>query len=159
MALPAITLIANWRGVRKRDEVALLLARRWSKVMAVTFAVGAITGTVLSFELGLLWPGLTGKFGTCSACRSGMEAIAFFLEAILIAIYIYGWDRLSPRAHFWTGVPIPFVSVLGAAEHSRRELVAEHPQGFTLGSKGMPENIDVVSRPCSPRPSRGRRRT
>ncbi|HEV8208127.1 MAG TPA: cytochrome ubiquinol oxidase subunit I, partial [Acidimicrobiia bacterium] len=62
VALPTITLIANWRGVRKRDEVALLLARRWSKVMAVTFAVGAITGTVLSFELGLLWPGLMGKF-------------------------------------------------------------------------------------------------
>ena len=107
MALPAITLIANWRGVRKRDDVALLLARRWSKVMAVTFAVGAVTGTVLSFELGLLWPGLMGRFGDVFGLAFNIEGSAFFLEAILIAIYIYGWDRLSPRAHLWTGVPHP----------------------------------------------------
>ena len=143
VALPTITLIANWRGVRKRDDVALLLARRWSKVMAVTFAVGAITGTVLSFELGLLWPGLTGKFGSVFGLPFGLEAIAFFLEAILIAVYIYGWDRLSPRAHFWTGVPIPFASVLGLLSILAVNSWLNTPQGFTLSSKGMPENVDV----------------
>ena len=145
VALPAITLIANWRGVRKRDEVALLLARRWSKVMAVTFAVGAITGTVLSFELGLLWPGLMGKFGDVFGLGFNIEASAFFLEAILIAIYIYGWDRLSPRAHLWTGVPIPFVSMLGAASIVAANSWLNTPQGFTLGSDGLPKNIDVGS--------------
>src|SRR2546421_10042339 len=98
VALPTITLIANWRGVRKRDEVALLLARRWSKVMAVTFPVGAVTGTGLSFELGLLWPGLMGKFGSVFGLPFGLEAIAFFLQAILIAVYIYGWGPLRPPA-------------------------------------------------------------
>ncbi len=144
VAFPAITLIANWRGVRRRDDVALLLARRWSKVMAVTFAVGAVTGTVLSFELGLLWPGLMGKFGSVFGLPFGLEAIAFFLEAILIAIYIYGWDRLSPRAHFWTGVPIPFVSILGAASIIAANSWLNTPQGFTLSSKGTPENVDVA---------------
>ncbi len=131
--------------MRKRDEVALLLARRWSKVMAVTFAVGAITGTVLSFELGLLWPGLMGKFGDVFGLGFNIEASAFFLEAILIAIYIYGWDRLSPRAHLWTGVPIPFVSMLGAASIVAANSWLNTPQGFTLGSDGLPKNIDVGS--------------
>jgi cytochrome d ubiquinol oxidase subunit I len=145
VALPAITLIANWRGVRKRDDVALLLARRWSKVMAVTFAVGAVTGTVLSFELGLLWPGLMGRFGDVFGLAFNIEASAFFLEAILIAIYIYGWDRLSPRAHLWTGVPIPFVSMIGAASVVAANSWLNTPQGFTLGNDGLPKDIDVAS--------------
>jgi len=150
VALPTITLIANWRGLRKRDDVALLLARRWSKVMAVTFAVGAVTGTVLSFELGLLWPGLTGKFGSVFGLPFGLEAIAFFLEAILIAVYIYGWDRLSPRAHFWTGVPIPFASVLGAISILAVNSWMNTPQGFTLSSKGLPKNVDVFKAMFTP---------
>ena len=150
VALPTITLIANWRGLRKRDDVALLLARRWSKVMAVTFAVGAVTGTVLSFELGLLWPGLTGKFGSVFGLPFGLEAIGFFLEAILIAVYIYGWDRLSPRAHFWTGVPIPFVSLLGAISILAVNSWLNTPQGFTLSSKGLPKNVDVFKAMFTP---------
>jgi cytochrome d ubiquinol oxidase subunit I len=150
VAFPTITLIANWRGVRKRDEVALLLARRWSKVMAVTFAVGAVTGTVLSFELGLLWPGLMGKFGSVFGLPFGLEAIAFFLEAILIAVYIYGWDRLSPQAHLWTGVPIPFVSVLGAISILAVNSWMNTPQGFELSSKGLPENVDVAKAMFTP---------
>jgi cytochrome d ubiquinol oxidase subunit I len=150
VAFPAMTLVANWRGVRKRDDVALLLARRWSKVMAVTFAVGAVTGTVLSFELGLLWPGLMGKFGSVFGLPFGLEAIAFFLEAILIAIYIYGWDRLSPRAHLWTGVPIPFVSILGAVSILAVNSWMNTPQGFTLSDKGLPENVDVAEAMFTP---------
>jgi cytochrome d ubiquinol oxidase subunit I len=84
VALPAIMLIANYRGLRRDDADALLLARRWSKVVAVTFAVGAVTGTVLSFEFGLLWPA-----------------------------YILGWDRVTPWKHFWAGVPIPITGLGG----------------------------------------------
>src|SRR4051795_4758389 len=101
VALPAITLIANWRGIRG-DADALELARRWSKVMAVLFAVGAVTGTVLSFELGLLWPGLMGRYGGVFGVPFAIEGIFFFTEAIFISIYIFGWKRLRPKAHFWT---------------------------------------------------------
>src|SRR6266545_7887167 len=150
IAFPLMVLIANGLGIRKRDEVALLLARRWSKVMAVTFAVGAVTGTVLSFELGLLWPGLMGKFGSVFGLPFGLEAIAFFLEAILIAVYIYGWDRLTPRAHLWTGVPIPFASVLGAISILAVNSWMNTPQGFKLSSKGLPENVDVAKAMFTP---------
>src|SRR2546429_7403074 len=106
VAFPAMMLIANYRGLRKNDPVALNLAERWSKVAAVTFAVGAVTGTVLSFEFGLLWPAFTGRFGQVFGLLFAIEGICFFLEAIFIAIYIFGWKRLSPWAHFWTGVPV-----------------------------------------------------
>src|SRR2546423_14272393 len=114
VAFPAMMLIANYRGVRKNDADALLLAQRWSKVVAVTFAVGAVTGTVLSFEFGLLWPQFTGRFGDVFGILFGIEGIFFFLEAIFIAIYIFGWKRLAPWAHFWSGVPV-FVTGIGGA--------------------------------------------
>ena len=95
VAFPAMMLIANWIGLKRDDDVALGLARRWSKVAAVTFAVGAVTGTVLSFEFGLLWPAFTGRFGDVFGILFAIEGIFFFLEAIFIAIYIFGWDRLA----------------------------------------------------------------
>src|SRR3954451_18437718 len=106
VAFPAIMLIANYRGLRHNDPDALLLARRWSQVAAVTFAVGAVTGTVLSFEFGLLWPEFTGRFGEVFGVLFAVEGIFFFLEAIFIAIYIFGWKRLSGWAHAWTGVRV-----------------------------------------------------
>jgi cytochrome bd ubiquinol oxidase subunit I len=114
VAFPALMLIANYRGLRHGEEDALLLARRWSKVVAVTFAVGAVTGTVLSFEFGLLWPAFTGRFGEVFGVLFAMEGICFFLEAIFVAIYIFGWRRLSPWAHFWAGVPIVITGLGGA---------------------------------------------
>src|SRR5213079_1604084 len=106
VALPAMMLIANYRGLRHGDADAMKLAQRWSKAVAVTFAVGAVTGTVLSFEFGLLWPALTGRFGEVFGVLFAIEGICFFLEAIFVAIYIFGWERLSPWTHFWSGVPI-----------------------------------------------------
>src|ERR687898_475803 len=91
---PALMLVANYIGLRRKDPVALELAQRWSKVAAVTFAVGAVTGTVLSFEFGLLWPELTGRFGDVFGVLFAIEGIFFFVEAIFIAIYILGWKRL-----------------------------------------------------------------
>ena len=106
VAFPTLLLIANWRAIRYRDADALRLARRWSRIIAVTFAVGAVSGTILSFEMGLLWPGLMGRFGAAYGIPFAIEGIFFFLEAIFIAIYIYGWDRLSPWTHFLSGIPI-----------------------------------------------------
>src|SRR5919109_2039604 len=114
VAFPAMILVANYLGLRRNDAVALGLAQRWSKVAAVTFVVGAITGTVLSFEMGLLWPEFMRRFGEVFGLPFALEGIFFFTEAIFIAIYIYGWKRLSPWAHFWTGVPVVLAGLGGA---------------------------------------------
>ncbi|MGH3489942.1 MAG: cytochrome ubiquinol oxidase subunit I, partial [Actinopolymorphaceae bacterium] len=114
VALPFITLVMNFRGLRKKDEIALKLARRWSVVMALQFAVGVVSGTVLSFEFGLLWPGLMGRWGGVFGSGFGVEAWAFFLEAILISVYLYGWRRMKPWTHFLVGLPLPAVALLGA---------------------------------------------
>ncbi len=114
VALPFITLLMHHRGLRRNDAVALQLARRWSAVMAVQFAVGVVTGSVLSFEFGLLWPGMMGRWGDVFGLGFGIEGWAFFLEAVLIAIYLYGWRRLKPWTHFWLAVPLPLAALMGA---------------------------------------------
>src|SRR5215204_3664905 len=113
VAFPALMLIANYRGLRRDDQDAIVLAQRWSKVVAVTFAVGAVTGTVLSFEFGLLWPAFTGRFGKVFGVLFSIEGICFFLEAIFVTSYIFGWKRLKPWTNFWTGVPIGITGLGG----------------------------------------------
>ena len=144
VAFPAMMLIANYRGLRHNDEDALRLAERWSKVSAVLIAVGAVTGTVLSFEFGLLWPAFTGRFGDVFGILFAIEGIFFFTEAIFIAIYIYGWKRLSGWAHFWTGVPV-FVAGLGGA-YSVVAVNAwmNQPGGFDLAKDGTVKSVDLV---------------
>src|ERR1700710_1148677 len=132
VAFPAMMMIANYRGLRKDDEDALRLARRWSKVVAVTFAVGAVTGTVLSFEFGLLWPAFTGRFGQVFGVLFAIEGIFFFLEAIFIAIYIYGWKRLSPWWHFWSGLPVVLAGIGGTLSVVAANAWMNLPGGFTL---------------------------
>jgi len=145
VALPAIMLIANLKGLRRNDPVALTLARRWSHAAALTFAVGAASGTVLSFEMGLLWPGLTGTYGDVFGLPFAIEGIAFFLEAILVAIYIYGWRRLRPWVHFWLGFPIPFVALVGAFSIISANSWMNTPAGFTIGPDGTPTNVDPIA--------------
>jgi cytochrome bd ubiquinol oxidase subunit I len=136
VAFPAITMVANYLGIRRDDRDALTLARRWSKVMAVLFAVGAVTGTVLSFEMGLLWPGLMGRFGDVFGIPFAIEGIFFFTEAIFIAIYIYGWDRLAPWPHFLTGLPIVVAGIGGALSVVTADAWMNQPAGFDLNSAG-----------------------
>jgi cytochrome d ubiquinol oxidase subunit I len=136
VAFPAIMLIANYRGLRRDDDDALLLARRWSQVVAVTFAVGAVTGTVLSFEFGLLWPAFTGRFGKVFGVLFAIEGIFFFLEAIFVAIYIFGWKRLKPWTHFWSGVPIVACGIGGAFSVVAVNSWMNQPQGYTLSGGG-----------------------
>jgi cytochrome bd ubiquinol oxidase subunit I len=142
VAFPALMLIANYRGLRKNDPVALRLAGRWLKVAAVTFAVGAVTGTVLSFEFGLLWPEFTGRFGDVFGVLFAVEGIFFFLEAIFIAIYIFGWKRLSGWAHFWTGVPIVISGLGGAFSVVAVNSWMNQPQGYTLDAAGKVTDVD-----------------
>ena len=144
VGLPAIILIANWIGLRRGDEVALDLAKRWSKVAAVTFVVGAITGTVISFEMGLLWPEFMRRFGDVFGLPFALEGIFFFTEAIFIAIYIYGWKHLSPWAHFWTGVPVVIAGLGGAWSVVAANAWMNQPDGFKLASDGSVTNVSPV---------------
>jgi cytochrome bd ubiquinol oxidase subunit I len=143
VALPAMMLIANYRGLRHDDPDALKLARRWSKATAVTFAVGAVTGTVLSFEFGLLWPAFTGRFGEVFGVLFAIEGIFFFLEAIFIAIYIFGWKRLSPWPHFWTGVPVVVSGLGGAFSVVAVNSWMNQPQGYSPAT-GDVTSVDVL---------------
>jgi cytochrome bd ubiquinol oxidase subunit I len=136
VGLPTMVLIANAIGLRRGDPAALLLARRWSTVMAVTFAVGAVTGTVLSFEMGLLWPVLMGRFGGAFGIPFAIEGLFFFLEAIFIAIYIYGWRRLSPLAHLLSGIPVAVSGIGGTFSVVAANAWMNQPAGFVLGSDG-----------------------
>jgi cytochrome bd ubiquinol oxidase subunit I len=132
VAFTFLMLVANFRGIRRGDADALLLAQRWSKVAAVLFAVGAVSGTVLSFELGLLWPGLMGRFGAAYGIPFAVEGIFFFIEAIFVAIYIYGWKRLSPWAHFWSGVPVTLAGLGGTASVVAANAWMNQPGGITM---------------------------
>jgi cytochrome d ubiquinol oxidase subunit I len=140
-----MTLIANYRALKHDDADALLLAQRWSKYMAVTFAVGAVTGTVLSFEFGLLWPKFMGQWGEAFGVPFGFEGIFFFTEAIFVAIYIYGWRRMRPWAHFWTGVPIVLAGIFGAVSVVAANSWMNAPSGFTLDSSGKVVDVDPVA--------------
>ena len=144
VAFPAIMLIAEYRARKRDDADALLLARRWSKAVAVLFAVGAVTGTVLSFEMGLLWPGLMDRFGDAVGIGFAIEGLFFFLEAIFIAIYIYGWDRLSPRAHLWSGVPIVISGIGGALSVVAANSWMNTPAGFELGADGRLQDVRPI---------------
>ena len=131
-----MTMIANYKAIKHDDAAALLLAQRWSKYMAVTFAVGAVTGTVLSFEFGLLWPRFMGQWGDAFGVPFAFEGLFFFTEAIFVSIYIFGWTRLKPWTHFWMGVPIVITGVLGSVSVVAANAWMNEPSGFTLNSAG-----------------------
>jgi cytochrome bd ubiquinol oxidase subunit I len=141
VAFTFLMLIANYRGIRHGDDQAMLLARRWSQVAGVLFAVGAVSGTVLSFELGLLWPGLMGRFGAAFGIPFAVEGLFFFLEAIFVAIYLYGWKRMRPWPHFWTGVPVVLSGIGGTSSVVAANGWMNRPAGFTL-SGGRVADVD-----------------
>jgi cytochrome bd ubiquinol oxidase subunit I len=152
VALPALMLIANYRGLRRNDAAAITLAQRWSKAAAVAFAVGAVTGTVLSFEFGLLWPAFTGRFGAVFGVLFAIEGIFFFLEAIFLAIYMFGWQRLSPWAHFWSGIPVVISGLGGAWAVVAVNSWMNQPQGFSpaTGKVTSVDPLKVIFNPAVP---------
>jgi cytochrome d ubiquinol oxidase subunit I len=132
IAFPAMVLFAEWMGMRTGDPVYRTLARRWSRVVLALFAVGVITGTILSFEMGLLWPNFTATFGSVFGLGFAIEGFSFFMEAIFIGIYAYGWDRLSPRRHFLSGIPIVITGFTGSLMVISVNAWMNHPGGFRL---------------------------
>jgi cytochrome d ubiquinol oxidase subunit I len=132
IAFPAMIMFAEWLHLRSGDQLYRTLARRWTRVMAALFAVGVITGTILSFEMGLLWPQFTSTFGSVFGLGFAVEGFSFFMEAIFIGIYIYGWDRLSPRAHFLSGIPIVIAGFTGSLTVIAVNAWMNHPSGFRM---------------------------
>jgi cytochrome d ubiquinol oxidase subunit I len=132
IAFPALVLFVEWRYLRTGDRLYLTLARRWSKVLIALFAVGVITGTILSFEMGLLWPNFMATFGSVFGLGFAVEGFSFFMEAIFIGIYVYGWGRLSPRAHFASGIPVAIAGFTGSLMVIAVNAWMQHPGGFTL---------------------------
>ena len=145
VALPAIIFLLHRRGLRHNDNDALLLARRWSKVSAVLFAVGAVSGTVLSLEMGLLWPGLMSTFGDVIGLPFAMEGIAFFTEAVFLGIYLYGWDRLPPKVHLYTLIPIMVSGLFGTFCIIAVNAWMNAPSGFTMLPDGTVTDIDPIA--------------
>lgn len=142
IAFPAIVLIAEYRALRHSDDIAMLLARRWSQALGVLVAVGAVTGTVLSFEMGLLWPGLMRRFGAALGLPFGFEGIFFFLEAIFTGIYLYGWRRLPGWAHFLSGIPVALSGIAGAVAVMAANSWMNQPGGFVI-HKGHIVSVDA----------------
>jgi cytochrome d ubiquinol oxidase subunit I len=141
ISFPAMVLYAEWLHNRTGDPAYKALAKRWSKVMLILFAIGVVTGTILSFELGLLWPGFMEQWGEVFGFAFAIEGLAFFVEAIFIAIYVYGWDRLSPRMHFLSGIPIAVAGVVGSTSVIAVNGWMNNPQGFDLGPNGQVTDV------------------
>ncbi len=138
IAFPAMVLFVEWLYLRTGDRLYLTLARRWTRVMVALFAVGVITGTILSFEMGLLWPNFTATFGSVFGLGFAIEGFSFFIEAIFIGIYVYGWDRLSPRAHFLSGDADRDRRHDRLADGDRRQRLDEPPRRLSRSSPARP---------------------
>ena len=144
IGMPALMVIAERRYHRSGEAVYLELAKRWARGTAILFAVGAVSGTVLSFELGLLWPRFMKFAGPIIGMPFSLEGFAFFTEAIFLGIYLYGWDRISRRAHLLAGV---MVAISGAASGVFVVIAnawMNSPTGFDMVD-GAAVNIDPIA--------------
>ncbi len=146
---PLMMCIAEWRWLRTRDETYLTLAKRWAKGTAILFAVGAVSGTVLSFELGLLWPEFMRWAGSIIGMPFSLEGFAFFTEAIFLGIYLYGWNRVSPRAHLAAGALVALSGVASAVFVVTANAWMNTPAGFRLVD-GKPIDIDPIAAMMNP---------
>jgi cytochrome d ubiquinol oxidase subunit I len=149
IAMPLLMIIAEWKWLRSKDDVYLTLAKRWAKGTAILFAVGAVSGTVLSFELGLLWPGFMGYAGSIIGMPFSLEGFAFFTEAIFLGIYLYGWTRVPPRAHLFAGVMVAVSGALSGIFVVIANAWMNAPTGFRLVD-GKPVDIDPIAAMMNP---------
>jgi cytochrome d ubiquinol oxidase subunit I len=144
VAFPAIVLFMEGLYHRTGNVVYRQIAKRWSKVMLILFAVGVVTGTILSFGLGLLWPRFMEQFGEVFGVAFALEGLSFFIEAIFITIYVYGWDRLSDRTHFLTGIPIVITGLTGSFLVITVNGWMNNPTGFDISSSGDVTNVQPL---------------
>jgi len=144
VAFPAIVVFTEWQAHRRGDDVLLDLAHTWAKAMGVLFAAGAVSGTLLSFEMGILWPGLMGPFGEIFGFPFLLEGFAFFVEAIFVGVYLFGWSRMSPRAHMLSALPMVASGAAGAFFVVCANAWMNNPTGFDLDAQGRVVNGDPV---------------
>lgn len=149
IAMPMLMIIAEWKWLRTKDEIYLTLAQRWAKGTAILFAVGAVSGTVLSFELGLLWPGFMGYAGSIIGMPFSLEGFAFFTEAIFLGIYLYGWKRVPPRAHLFAGAMVAVSGALSGIFVVIANAWMNAPTGFRL-EDGKFVDIDPIAAMLNP---------
>jgi cytochrome d ubiquinol oxidase subunit I len=149
IAMPLLMIIAEWKWLRTKDEIYLTLAKRWAKGTAILFAVGAVSGTVLSFELGLLWPGFMGYAGSIIGMPFSLEGFAFFTEAIFLGIYLYGWQRVPPRAHLFAGAMVALSGALSGIFVVIANAWMNAPTGFRLVD-GKPVDVDPIAAMMNP---------
>src|SRR5207244_48635 len=144
IAMPLMMTIAEWRWLRTSDGVYLELAKRWAKGTGILFAVGAVSGTVLSFELGLLWPTFMRHAGPIIGMPFSLEGLAFFTEAIFLGIYLYGFDRSQPQLHFVSAVMVVVARAASAVIVMSVNGWMNAPTGFRLAN-GVLTDIDPVA--------------
>lgn len=145
IGLPLLLIFVEWRFLKTGDELWRTLGKRWSKTFGVLFAVGAVSGTVLSFELGLLWPEFMGTYGAVIGLPFVLEGFAFFLEAIFVGIYLYTWDRLPPRVHWFTAFPIALSGLAGGTFVVAANAWMNVPSGFKLNKDGRVVDADPMT--------------
>src|SRR5262245_30428363 len=151
IGMPLLMAISEYRWLRTRKKVYLDLTHKWAKGTAVFFAVGAVSGTVLSFELGLLWPTFMKHAGAIIGFPFSLEGFAFFTEAIFLGIYLYGWDRVSPWTHWWAGVIIAVSGAASAVFVLMTNSWMNTPTGFDFDpATGTFSNIDPVAAMFNP---------
>src|SRR3977135_4376864 len=144
IAFPALVLFAEWRYLRTGAPLYRTLARRWSQMLVAPLPVGVVTGTILSFELGLLWPVWIQDFGNVFGLGFTLEGFSFFVEAIFIGIYVSGWDRLPARWHFASGIPVVLAGVTGALFVIAVKRLDEPPERIPAGGRASGRRAPVV---------------
>ncbi len=149
MGMPLLMVIAEAAHLRTGKPVFLELAKRWARGTAVLFAVGAVSGTVLSFELGLLWPRFMSFAGGIIGLPFALEGFAFFAEAIFLGIYLYGWGRVSPVSHLLAGIAVAMGGALSGILVVAANAWMNSPAGFLLRD-GKPVAIDPLAAMANP---------
>lgn len=149
IGMPLLMLIAEGLWLRTHKQRYLDLAKKWGKATGLLFAIGAVSGTALSFELGLLWPPFMQFAGPIIGPAFALEGYAFFIEAIFLGLYLYGWNRLKPIAHWLCGVPVALSGAASGVLVMSANSWMQNPTGFTV-QNGMPTNIDPVAALINP---------
>jgi cytochrome d ubiquinol oxidase subunit I len=149
IGMPVLMCVAEWLHLRTGRPEYLDLAKRWARGTAILFAVGAVSGTVLSFELGLLWPGFMKEAGAIIGMPFSLEGFAFFAEAIFLGIYLYGWKRLSPFMHWLSGVVLALSGILSGIFVVTANAWMNAPAGFKL-VEGKFTEIDPIAAMLNP---------
>ena len=150
VGMPLLMSVAEGLALWRHDEAWMVLARRWSKAFGILFAVGAVSGTVLSFELGLLWPRFMAFSGGIFGLPFSAEGFAFFIEAIFLGLYLYGWERLSPVKHWLTSIPIALSGAASAVFVVMANAWMNSPAGFRLGPDGQLAQVDPLAAALNP---------